>query len=214
MGIQGIADAIKTAVEKATEKTAETEVKEEKPMTALEAARKAAEEQKAKASAAATTVTTTVHTTTAAASSTAIDNLAKAVIEGKWGNGQERKDRLTAAGYDYAKVQARVNELLGAESNALDAIAKEVINGKWGNGQERKDRLTAAGYDYAKVQGRVNELLGAAPAPAPSTKADIETVAKEVINGKWGNGQERKDRLTAAGYDYAEVQAKVNALLK
>ncbi|MCR4855588.1 MAG: hypothetical protein K5908_05410 [Erysipelotrichaceae bacterium] len=42
---------------------------------------------------------------------------------------------------------------------------------------------------------------------------DLEEVAKEVIRGKWGNGQERKDRLTEAGYDYHEVQALVNKML-
>ena len=40
-----------------------------------------------------------------------IDQLAQEVIEGKWGNGSERKKRLTEAGYDYEKVQKRVNEL-------------------------------------------------------------------------------------------------------
>lgn len=39
------------------------------------------------------------------------------------------------------------------------------------------------------------------------------TVAKEVLNGKWGNGQERKDRLAAAGYDYSAVQLLVNRLV-
>ena len=33
----------------------------------------------------------------------------------------------------------------------------------------------------------------------------VEEVAKEVINGKWGNGDERKERLSAAGYNYDEV---------
>lgn len=46
-----------------------------------------------------------------------------------------------------------------------------------------------------------------------STKKSIEEIAKEVIAGKWGNGQDRKDRLTKAGYDYNKVQAKVNELL-
>ena len=38
-------------------------------------------------------------------------------------------------------------------------------------------------------------------------------VAKEVIAGKWGNGEERRRKLTAAGYDYNAVQRKVNELL-
>lgn len=41
-----------------------------------------------------------------------IDELAQEVIAGKWGNNPERKQRLTDAGYDYARVQARVNEIL------------------------------------------------------------------------------------------------------
>lgn len=41
-----------------------------------------------------------------------VDELAREVIKGLWGNGSERKEKLTAAGYDYSKVQKRVNELL------------------------------------------------------------------------------------------------------
>lgn len=41
----------------------------------------------------------------------------------------------------------------------------------------------------------------------------LETVAREVIIGKWGDGDERRKRLTEAGYNYAEVQAIVNKLL-
>lgn len=45
-------------------------------------------------------------------------------------------------------------------------------------------------------------------------KKDIKTVAKEVIGGKWGNGADRKNRLTAAGYNYTEVMKVVNSMLK
>lgn len=41
-----------------------------------------------------------------------IDQLAREVIRGDWGNGEERKSRLTNAGYDYYAVQKRVNQLL------------------------------------------------------------------------------------------------------
>lgn len=44
-------------------------------------------------------------------------------------------------------------------------------------------------------------------------KKTVDKIAREVIQGKWGNGAERKKRLEAAGYNYAEVQAKVNKLL-
>ena len=41
-----------------------------------------------------------------------VDELVREVIRGLWGNGTERKNRLTEAGYDYRAVQRRVNELL------------------------------------------------------------------------------------------------------
>ena len=44
-------------------------------------------------------------------------------------------------------------------------------------------------------------------------KKTADEIAREVIQGKWGNGADRKKRLEAAGYNYAEVQAKVNKLL-
>lgn len=42
----------------------------------------------------------------------------------------------------------------------------------------------------------------------------VEEIAKEVIRGVWGNGADRKKKLTAAGYDYDTVQKKVNELLR
>ena len=86
-----------------------------------------------------------------------VDQLADEVLAGKWGNGDERKKRLTDAGYDYAAVQKKVNDKLYKKS--IDKIAAEVIAGLWGNGSERKRRLTKAGYDYNKVQKKVNEML-------------------------------------------------------
>ena len=96
-------------------------------------------------------------------------------------------------------------------SKSVDELAQEVIAGLWGNQPERQQRLEAAGYDYYAVQARVNEILAPAPAPIPSKSVD--DLAREVIRGDWGNGQERKDRLTAAGYDYSTVQARVNEML-
>ena len=45
-------------------------------------------------------------------------------------------------------------------------------------------------------------------------KKSVDEIAKEVIQGKWGNGTDRKNRLEKAGYNYNEVQKKVNMLLK
>ena len=45
-------------------------------------------------------------------------------------------------------------------------------------------------------------------------KKSNEQIAKEVIQGKWGNGLDRKKRLTDAGYDYKVIQGLVNSMIK
>ena len=141
------------------------------------------------------------------ATAKSIDELANEVLQGAWGNGDARKNAITAAGYDYAAVQKRVNELCGNSSKkSIDEIAKEVVNGAWGNGDARKNALEQAGYDYGEVQKRVNILV-------KTTKSSIDAIAREVIAGKWGNGQDRKNRLNQAGYDFAAVQKRVDELM-
>lgn len=93
-----------------------------------------------------------------------VDEVAQEVLQGLWGNGQERYDSLTNAGYDAQAVQDKVNSILNGgqgydDYTNLDDVANEVIQGLWGNGQERFDNLTNAGYDAQSVQDRVNELL-------------------------------------------------------
>lgn len=88
-----------------------------------------------------------------------VQQLAEEVLSGRWGNGTERKERLTEAGYDYYAVQDEVNRILG-EKLDISTVAQQVINGFWGNGSERKVRLTEAGYDYYAVQAEVNRILG------------------------------------------------------
>lgn len=97
-----------------------------------------------------------------------VEQIAKEVLAGKWGNGNTRKQKLKAAGYDYNAVQAKVNELCGVTSRpttmpkptkTISQLADEVIAGNWGNGQDRIDRLKKAGYDPAAVQNKVNQKL-------------------------------------------------------
>lgn len=143
------------------------------------------------------------------------EEVAKEVVDGKWGNGDDRKNRLTKAGYDYNAIQSLVNQMVGGSKPApkptktIAQLADEVIAGKWGNGDDRKNRLTKAGYNYNAVQAKVNEkLYGSKPSKSN------EAIAKEVIAGKWGNGADRKKRLTDAGYNYDAIQSIVNRLCK
>lgn len=66
---------------------------------------------------------------------------------------------------------------------------------------------------WNKYAGKSSETTPApAPAPKPVLKS-VDEIAKEVVDGKWGNGDERKSRLESAGYNYTEVQNKVNSMI-
>ena len=51
------------------------------------------------------------------------------------------------------------------------------------------------------------------PSTTTTTKKSNTEIAKEVLAGKWGNGETRKKKLEAAGYDYAAIQKIVNKLM-
>lgn len=98
--------------------------------------------------------------------------------------------KLKAAGFDTYIVTA--GGLYKVQVGAYSVKA---------NADNMAAKLKAAGYDtYITTNSGT-----AAPAETPKLKT-IDEIAKEVISGKWGNGTDRKQRLIAAGYDYAAVQ--------
>lgn len=83
----------------------------------------------------------------------------------------------------------------GTGEKSIDTRAREVIAGQYGDGDARKNAL---GDQYTAVQNRVNEYYA---------------IATACVRGDYGNGNERKEKVTAAGYDYATVQGIVNQML-
>lgn len=71
-----------------------------------------------------------------------LSEVAKEVIAGKWGNGNDRKAKLENAGYNYSEVQAEVNKQLGATSTAVSYYPAYT-----GASQSIVDALKAIGVD-------------------------------------------------------------------
>ena len=116
--------------------------------------------------------------------------------------------------YYYGGADAPAKEPMTPEE--IDKVAKEVLDGKYGNGNERRSKLLLAGYDYSAVQNRVNELVAEREktnSVDPTPKFTTEEMVQKVINGEYGNGDERKQRLEAEGYDYRKIQNAVNQAL-
>lgn len=95
----------------------------------------------------------------------------------------------------------------------------------WDVAQPTYDNMVLWQYDaYGTVSGvgtksvdlnkNIALVINNPVTPVTPAKKSIEELAREVIAGKWGNGDERKKRLTEAGYNYADVQKRVNEILK
>lgn len=79
--------------------------------------------------------------------------------------------------------------------------------------KQAKHSVDNSGYTTEISLRRTLQLDKATTGGSSGVEKPLDEVAREVIRGEWGNGEERKKRLTEAGYDYAKVQSKVNELL-
>ena len=108
--------------------------------------------------------------------------------------------------------KAVLNTLCNA-TNIYDASTFVLI--KFENPKDKsnsvKDKRAAKGKEfYDQFAGKKDNP---APKPPATPKKTPKEIANEIIQGKWGSGDERKKRVTEAGYNYAEVQNMVNEIL-
>lgn len=91
----------------------------------------------------------------------------------------------------------------------VSGSALYVIEGNYGDSV--KVRRLAVNGKYIRGYGipKYSKKIEVELTPAKS----LVEIAKEVINGKWGNGADRKSKLEAAGYNYKAVQEEVNKQL-
>ena len=120
-------------------------------------------------------------------------------------------------------LAAKVTAALGSPSEPKPAPNKKQlyrVRMTWADSKSQKGAFSVlanakkcadSNKGYSVFDGNGKKVY---PADAPGTKKSIDAIAREVIRGDWGNGDERKQKLTAAGYDYSAVQKKVNELLK
>ena len=103
-------------------------------------------------------------------------------------------------------------------SSALSNLAKMKTDAEKANEKVQAATDKAVAFAQSLKQG-TNQAASAPAAPAAPAKPaaslkPLDEIAKLVIRGNYGNGEERKKRLIAEGYDYAQVQKRVNELLK
>lgn len=120
-------------------------------------------------------------------------DLAVGVMQNKYGSGTERQTKL---GTRYDEVQNFINHIYSA---SVSTLVSETKSGQYGNGDTRKVIL---GSRYDEVMKVING----------ESKKTKEQVADEIYRGvgNWGTGETRRQKVTAYGYSYDEIQALVN----
>lgn len=119
----------------------------------------------------------------------------------KKANADRLLESVQAKGYD--SFITKVGNLYKVQVGAYSVKA---------NAEKQLARLKAAGFTDAFISTTGAGTV-VATTPAPAATKTVEELAREVIQGKWGNGEARKKALTEAGYEYSAVQARVNSIL-
>lgn len=124
-----------------------------------------------------------------------------------------------------AYLESKIPYIVSEVNKRLTAAAKPADSGEVycvqvgafadkKNAEAMLAKVKAAGFDAVVTTKQSNvSAAPAEPEKKPAAKS-IDELAREVIRGSWGSGDERKKNLTAAGYDYDTVQKRVNDLLK
>lgn len=114
------------------------------------------------------------------------------------------------------KFKAKVQSYMNSSSSApVTPSAKQLyrVRKTWSDAKsqigaffslENAKKACKAGYTVFDSSGK----------QVYPAKKSVDEIAREVIQGKWGNGAERKKKLTDAGYDYNAVQKRVNELFR
>ena len=143
-----------------------------------------------------------------------VDTLAKEVLANKWGVGKDRERRLKAKGYDYEKVQKRVNELYSADSTADKNISSNgVVLIKSFEGFSRvackalpSEKYLTIGYGHYGKDVKSNQTITEAEAVKLLVKDLSGFVAKvNKYNRKYGFTQNEFDALVSFCYNVGNI---------
>lgn len=124
------------------------------------------------------------------------------VLNGQYGNGEQRKQEIEADGFSYEVVRKAVQERLYK------------VNGKYNNDYKDLEVTTEDDNQFSSKENVDTDSKHEDIVIIPPTKIKSNSeIAREVLDGKWGNGSERISKLKHAGYNYEHIQKELDILI-
>ena len=149
---------------------------------------------------------------------------------GKYGAWLKKGEKTPQPGdyimFKYASFTNPIDKYSASHVGLVEAVNGNVLTTLEGNVDGRSDNWAATSTYKRKTRYLSSSDVysfyrpywkNVTPAPTPTPtpkKKTVDEIAKEVIQGKWGAGEERKKKLKNAGYDYDAVQKRVDELMK
>lgn len=136
-------------------------------------------------------------------STKSVTQIAAEVIQGDWGNGDDRKNRLTAAGYNYSAVQAEVDRQLGGSKPSAPAFTPLKVGSKGNAVYALQDFFRRAFPAYREdVSVRRNEVIAVDGDFGPQTEAWVKEFQKRTgLNQDGIVGASTVAKLRSYGYN-------------
>lgn len=114
-----------------------------------------------------------------------LDEIAKEVIAGKWGNGIDRSNRLLEAGYSPALVQARVNELMNVTANPTSVIKEEVTSKDISRTPKFVGKVVADKLNVRTWAGTIYPRISSFPSLSYGNLIDVCDTVKDANDADW-----------------------------
>lgn len=134
---------------------------------------------------------------------------------GKDGVNWNKFKQMVQKAYDGGTVSKPVKPSVSDRPDAnltFNQVVDKTIAGDYGSQPHRENNIrTRTNFSYEEIQEGVNRKLRATP--SKPSKMNFDTVVNNVIDGAYGNGQARFDKIKSLGHDPAKVQAEVNKRL-
>lgn len=108
----------------------------------------------------------------------------------------------------------KIGDVIGIEGSTGKSTGSHCHYCARGNGSKSQIKDICAISGIPNKLGTYDDGYAAKLEAQKIAKKTNEEIAREVIQGKWGNGSERKEKLKNAGYNPSEIQAIVNKMLK